>query len=817
MDEFHADPFHRHDAPTRGGPRGPSQLESFLRRHQPDPPGGGLTPGPQWQSSGPSPRSEGGLTLASRRKHDGHANVVREMKARRPRQKIPQHPQQPQSQQWGFEAAFGGPCSQSPPQRLHRAAHGGARQPQSPAGPPRLTPPRDAHARASARPGRSRLYADPHASSRSRSTVRRTANRTVELASAYRSTRQDDGESDAGSVVSAGGRSTFGLPSLSLSGSGSSAEALGGFPYQQQRPRQGRPQHAQHPHNGPNLTRPSLDGLLSSNRSNRGGDDGSSVASGSGSVAARRRARSRMRGGGAGGGAPVSSAPPGRKGGGAPRALAPPAATAQGSARQRMKMRMRGSNSSTASPRTPTENGSVGSSAGGTSSAAGVRLSPPRQRLSLFSQQIDQEVGEALSALHLQDLALDFDFGRADSAASQLSASSEYSFGGSFASTRSGGNSGSVNNAGDNTESTSVAHRWSGETGVSSGDVVANNYGGGGNGGGKIAVDKASATGRGSGESGILDSSTEKSGRTSSAAGLAAMRNGGGHAAWENPSPPHPAPPGAAVFSPKFPSGVTHNHGKLSWSPSLGNHGGGSGGGVGGRAASPHTVSTRSMTIEGTAEHGSLPWPAPRAASTGIGTIPEAGSREQQHGGHAPDNVPLGPGVATGPGRVAPVISVAPPSESSSLTDEGSDGWHMAHGGQPNMFKDAARAGSTFHRAKRIVRPGEGQPPGLAAGVAADGGGPVCAPPLAPLAGAAQPSAEKGASGRLPATPSPLPPSPVRNSPFFEKDRKGPSNHLPPITPTDHSGRGSTMKDHLPVSTILFPLLVVGGRRLWSL
>ena len=115
---------------------------------------------------------------------------------------------------------------------------------------------------------------------------------------------------------------------------------------------------------------------------------------------------------------------------------------------------------------------------------------------------------------------------------------------------------------------------------------------------------------------------------------------------------------------------------------------GGGGGGGGGRT-SPHTVSTRSMTIANSSVA------VDRAATTSSSS-----------------SAPAVGGVS-----ISPVISVDHHSESSSLTDDvGSDSWQLINGnaasggrsgGGSNIFKDAERMGSTFHKSKKIVRPGE--------------------------------------------------------------------------------------------------------------
>jgi len=63
-----------------------------------------------------------------------------------------------------------------------------------------------------------------------------------------------------------------------------------------------------------------------------------------------------------------------------------------------------------------------------------------------------------------------------------------------------------------------------------------------------------------------------------------------------------------------------------------------------------------------------------------------------------------------GDGEVSPVISVEQYSESSSLTD--ASDWHVSQQQQQqkqNIFKDASK-GSTFHKSKKIVRPGDSIP-----------------------------------------------------------------------------------------------------------
>jgi hypothetical protein len=106
-----------------------------------------------------------------------------------------------------------------------------------------------------------------------------------------------------------------------------------------------------------------------------------------------------------------------------------------------------------------------------------------------------------------------------------------------------------------------------------------------------------------------------------------------------------------------------------------------SGGGAGTGRISPHTVSTKSMTIM-----NSTVVDLPTASSTAVTT------------------------TATGQNAlISPVISVEQYSESSSLTDDvGSDGNNNnRYSGGSNIFKDAERMGSTFHKSKKIIRPGE--------------------------------------------------------------------------------------------------------------
>ncbi len=114
-----------------------------------------------------------------------------------------------------------------------------------------------------------------------------------------------------------------------------------------------------------------------------------------------------------------------------------------------------------------------------------------------------------------------------------------------------------------------------------------------------------------------------------------------------------------------------------------------SGGGVGGGGrTSPHTVSTRSMTIANSSvvvDH-----PATTSAAVAATAV-----------------------EAVGDVSISPMISVDNHSESSSLTDDvGSDSWQLINSnnnrsgniGGSNIFKDAERMGSTFHKSKKIVR-----------------------------------------------------------------------------------------------------------------
>ena len=79
---------------------------------------------------------------------------------------------------------------------------------------------------------------------------------------------------------------------------------------------------------------------------------------------------------------------------------------------------------------------------------------------------------------------------------------------------------------------------------------------------------------------------------------------------------------------------------------------------------------------------------------------------------------------------ISPLISVDHHSESSSLTDDvGSDSWQLSGGNNnrsdgsgSNIFKDAERMGSTFHKSKKIVRPGE-RVPDVASPCGGGGGG----------------------------------------------------------------------------------------------
>jgi len=117
----------------------------------------------------------------------------------------------------------------------------------------------------------------------------------------------------------------------------------------------------------------------------------------------------------------------------------------------------------------------------------------------------------------------------------------------------------------------------------------------------------------------------------------------------------------------------------------------GSSGTGGGRTSPQITVSTKSMTID-------TPTPPSLAAvqpTNGTLTSPSSTSsssnnvQQQQH-------------------TISPVISVEQYSESSSLTcdDIGSNHSFNKNQQQGNIFKDAEKMGSTFHKSKKIIRPG---------------------------------------------------------------------------------------------------------------
>lgn len=155
--------------------------------------------------------------------------------------------------------------------------------------------------------------------------------------------------------------------------------------------------------------------------------------------------------------------------------------------------------------------------------------------------------------------------------------------------------------------------------------------------------------------------------------------------------------------------------GSVDSSVNSGSYGGGSGGGdmpsplqsplqqtkqcptyvkgvVGGKGRmSPATIGTKSLTLESTVESNATQ----RVVNSHHINRPAVGLQSK------PTESEEG---------VSPVISVEQHSESSSLTD--TSDWQHSGG---NMFKDATK-GSTFHKSKKIVRPGESIPENVAIG-----------------------------------------------------------------------------------------------------
>lgn len=132
--------------------------------------------------------------------------------------------------------------------------------------------------------------------------------------------------------------------------------------------------------------------------------------------------------------------------------------------------------------------------------------------------------------------------------------------------------------------------------------------------------------------------------------------------------------------------------------------------GGGGGQTSPHTVSTKSMTIAATTVGSNN---NNKFSSSVITTTIAANSSSTTTAT-----------TISGPTTISPVISVDFHSESSSLTDEvfnsnngdvngsggGGGGGNCGNSNNNNggnMFKDATRMGSTFHKSKKIIRPNE--------------------------------------------------------------------------------------------------------------
>ena len=661
MSDFHFDPFHNDAFSDGGGGRHQQRddsrrLENFMQRkqqrqqqqqqrhHRPraQQGHGNDDSGPLLSPSG---KSEDGMSYVSRMKHNNYADVVMEMK--KMQGGGDSHPQQShqqqQSREWGFDAKFGdddglfgGRQHQQPRQPQHYPAgrpgySQGQRQQQQQ---PRQHPDGDgcnySHQQRQyemqprplpTRAGRT-LYKDPEDShaNRSRSTVRRIADRTVKLSQTMASSSGDAGD-DCGSIIS------FGCQSIGR-------EGYAGFPLQQQ-------QQERRGSSSSTLLARSLDSFVAgdSGHNNRGdnNDDNCSVVSGSGSVAARRRAARHQQMIGNGHQSPqqppnggdrcnghfyrngsnihnsVSGSMPPLHQSSTPIA-APPGATilssstgyAAGSARSRMRMRMHASSSSssTTTPAvSPGNSNPLGSNFVPPSSSPSSPWqqsqhphnngrSPQRKPILLTpitDTSVDREVNMALSELklsHADIIDVDFiseAFGRMDSGS------------GSTASPRE-------------------------------------------------SFDSSAGT----------------------AASLSLNNAGGGSPSLKNVTRPSLA--GKTAGGPK----------KMTAS--------GGGGGGGGRI-SPHTVSTRSMTITNSSivvDH-----PATTSAAT-VATTMGAG------------------------GSISPMISVDHHSESSSLTDDvGSDSWQLinsnnnrtGNNGESNIFKDAERMGSSFHKSKKIVRP----------------------------------------------------------------------------------------------------------------
>ena len=472
-----------------------------------------------------------------------------------------------------------------------------------------------------------KLFQDPSDShaSRSRSTVRRTADRTLQLAMLASNTDSHDTMSDVGSVFS----------SYSVGG-----ESLAGFPVQsnqqhqqQYRQSQFNRQSSGHSNSSSKSLSNSLDAFVakskSSNNHNHNFHDDEncsmiSGASGTGSVAARRRAARQF---------PPQHSYNGRGSdfnttpatpiGSKPRAIAPPphqhqsnaylaspgaasvasstassvaaagaGAGAAGSARSRMRMRMQQATTTTSS--NVVTSGRMNSS--GDPSSPGI-VKQPSQHLSHQQQQQQQPPPQAKNSKPILFNA---------SAANDFTISSD-----------------------------TIEHEVNlalSELKLSHPEI--------------IDVDFISTISR-----------MESGGSTGEGSNSSAIGGGGGF---------------------EYGGGGGGGSGSMK-GVMLKKTSGGGGAGTG--RISPHTVSTKSMTIM-----NSTVVDLPTASSTAVTT------------------------TATGQNAlISPVISVEQYSESSSLTDDvGSDGNNNnRYSGGSNIFKDAERMGSTFHKSKKIIRPGE--------------------------------------------------------------------------------------------------------------
>ena len=156
------------------------------------------------------------------------------------------------------------------------------------------------------------------------------------------------------------------------------------------------------------------------------------------------------------------------------------------------------------------------------------------------------------------------------------------------------------------------------------------------------------------------------------------------------------------------------------------------------------------------------------------------GSGRQSPGGHTVSTKSMTATLTTSSARqsninsnstaISPVISVEQYSESSSLTDDiGSNHSAKVGVGATNMFKDAS-AGSTFHKSKKIVRPGESIPEHSTLKRSTT-------PPSSPSSS----QQEKERTAPSPTTRK----NSVKNSPFHQNNLRSTAiaNRLPPSSP----------------------------------